>query len=74
MTDLDKALTKLQSRFGQVYQLGELPTHEVISTGSLSLDYAIGIGGFPSNKVIEIAGAEGTGKTTSGPPRGQQLF
>ncbi len=38
--------------------------HEVISTGSIGLDVALGIGGFPKGRVIEIYGPESSGKTT----------
>lgn len=49
---------------GAVMMASEMPKHPPISSGSLALDFAIGIGGFPSDRVIEIAGEEGTGKTT----------
>jgi recombination protein RecA len=42
----------------------DIPPYDVVSTGSLSLDYATGIGGVPSNRVIEIAGSEGVGKSS----------
>lgn len=44
--------------------LDEVPKTGIISSGSLSLDYATGIGGFPDNRVIEISGANGAGKST----------
>lgn len=42
----------------------EMPIYDVVSTGSLALDYATGIGGYPTNRVVEISGENGTGKTT----------
>jgi len=65
---LDRALTSLTKRFGDgaIMRLGEA-THldvEVISTGSLSLDLALGVNGVPRGRVIEIYGPEGAGKTT----------
>ena len=65
---LDTALASLRKRFGEgtIMKLGEA-THlnvEAIPTGSLSLDIALGIGGVPRGRVIEIYGPEGSGKTT----------
>ncbi len=65
---LDVALANLTKRFGDgtVMRLGEA-THlqvEIIPTGSLALDYALGAGGIPRGRVTEIYGAEGAGKTT----------
>ncbi len=65
---LDRALTDLTKRFGDgaIMRLGEA-THldvDVISTGSFSLDLALGVGGVPGGRVIEIYGPEGAGKTT----------
>jgi recombination protein RecA len=65
---LDRALTSLTKRFGDgaIMRLGEA-THldvDVISTGSLSLDVALGVNGVPRGRVIEIYGPEGAGKTT----------
>jgi len=65
---LDRALTSLTKRFGDgaIMRLGEA-THldvDVISTGSLSLDLALGVNGVPRGRVIEIYGPEGAGKTT----------
>jgi recombination protein RecA len=65
---LDKALGDLTKRFGEgtVMRLGE--AHhlrvEVIPTGSLSLDIALGVGGIPRGRVTEIYGPESSGKTT----------
>jgi len=65
---LDNALANLTKRFGEgaVMRLGEA-THleiDVIPTGSLSLDIALGVGGIPRGRVTEIYGPEGSGKTT----------
>lgn len=65
-TALEKIFAQIKKSYGDnaVYHLSEIPAYDVVSTGSLSLDYALGIGGYPLGRVIEIAGAEGTGKTT----------
>jgi recombination protein RecA len=65
---LDVALANLTKRFGEgtIMRLGEA-THlkvEIIPTGSLALDHALGVGGVPRGRVIEIYGPEGAGKTT----------
>ncbi|MCS7010236.1 MAG: recombinase RecA [Anaerolineales bacterium] len=65
---LTSALATLTKRFGEgtVMRLGEA-THlqvEVIPTGSLALDLALGVGGIPRGRVTEIYGPEGAGKTT----------
>jgi recombination protein RecA len=65
---LDVALASLTKRFGEgtVMRLGEA-THlavEAIPTGSLALDWAIGVGGVPRGRVTEIYGPDGAGKTT----------
>ena len=65
---LEAALAALTKRFGEgaVMRLGEA-THlavEVIPTGSLSLDIALGVGGIPRGRVTEIYGPDGAGKTT----------
>ena len=65
---LDTALANLTKRFGEgaVMRLGEA-THmavDVIPTGALSLDIALGVGGIPRGRVTEIYGPEGSGKTT----------
>ncbi|ACU58352.1 recombinase RecA [Chitinophaga pinensis] len=71
-TDKLKALRltmdKIEKDFGKgsVMMMGEKGTDpmEVISTGSLGLDIALGIGGFPKGRIIEIYGPESSGKTT----------
>lgn len=59
-------LADLQKKFGEnkVMMASQIPVGDPISTGSLALDFATSFGGFPSNRVVEICGKEGTGKTT----------
>ncbi|BDI29221.1 protein RecA [Capsulimonas corticalis] len=65
---LDIALSQLEKQFGKgsVMRLGESPKQsvEAISTGSLALDLALGVGGVPRGRITEIHGAESSGKTT----------
>ena len=66
---LDAALGQIERAFGKgsIMKLGSCETAadiEVISTGSLGLDIALGIGGLPRGRVIEIYGPESSGKTT----------
>lgn len=66
---LEKALTEIERAFGKgsIMRLGEHSmnrTVETISTGSIGLDLALGIGGVPKGRVIEIYGPESSGKTT----------
>ena len=64
--DLKEALKKIESKFGKGIILNEYPdiTKNTISTGSLSLDAAIGNKGLPKGRIIEIYGGESSGKTT----------
>jgi recombination protein RecA len=66
---LDSALTQIEKQFGKgsIMRLGSdytMPNVATISTGSISLDCALGIGGVPRGRVIEIYGPEASGKTT----------
>ena len=66
---LDSALAQIERQFGKgsIMKLGgenSLPEIESTSTGSLGLDIALGIGGLPKGRVIEIYGPESSGKTT----------
>ncbi len=65
---VEAALANIEKKFGKgsIMRLGERPVEEVgsISTNCLSLDAAIGVGGFPRGRIIEIYGPESSGKTT----------
>lgn len=65
---LDGALKSIEKQFGKgaVMRLGEAPRQQVdvVSTGSLGLDMALGIGGIPRGRVVEVYGPESGGKTT----------
>jgi recombination protein RecA len=65
---VEAALANIEKKFGKgsIMRLGERPHEEVgsISTNCLSLDAAIGVGGFPRGRIIEIYGPESSGKTT----------
>ncbi len=65
---LDLAITHIEKQFGKgaIMRLGEDYKADVgaVSTGSLSLDIALGVGGFPRGRVIEVYGPEASGKTT----------
>ena len=66
---LDAALSQIQKQFGKgaIMKLGDKGAQmnvEAISTGSISLDVATGIGGVPRGRIVEIYGPESSGKTT----------
>ena len=66
---LDAAIGKIQKDYGQgaIMKLGDSISQmniEAIPTGSLSLDIALGVGGIPKGRIIEIYGPDSSGKTT----------
>lgn len=65
---IDSAIAAIKAKFGEeaIMKLGEKPKVgvEAISTGSIGLDEALGIGGLPRGRIIEIFGPESSGKTT----------
>lgn len=65
---LQAAMAKIEKDFGKgsIMRLGEenIEKIEVIPSGSLALDYALGVGGYPRGRIIEIYGPESSGKTT----------
>jgi len=65
---IDMAVTQIERLFGKgsIMKLGEKPIEAVpvVSTGSIALDVALGIGGLPRGRVVEIFGPEASGKTT----------
>lgn len=68
-TALDNAMKKIEKDFGKgaIMRLGNMADKmniEVISSGSLAVDLAVGVGGYPRGRVIEIYGPESSGKTT----------
>ncbi|KKP90918.1 MAG: Protein RecA [Parcubacteria group bacterium GW2011_GWA2_36_10] len=67
-TATENAINQIRSRFGEgsIMKLGEAKAMnvEVVSTGCLSLDIALGVGGIPKGRIVEIYGPEASGKTT----------
>src|ERR1041384_2823367 len=66
---LDAALSQIERNFGKgsIMRLGKVPKSvemETIPTGSLGLDIALGVGGLPKGRIVEIYGPESSGKTT----------
>jgi recombination protein RecA len=63
-----KLKADLVNRYGEeaIMFAADMPVRPPISSGSLALDFATGIGGLPTDRVIEVAGADGSGKTTLG--------
>jgi len=65
---IDDTINDIKSKFGDdaIMRLGERPkvNVDVVPTGSLGLDWALGVGGYPRGRVVEIFGPESSGKTT----------
>ncbi len=66
---IEMAVGQIEKQFGKgaimrLGQKGGVQPAETISTGSISIDYALGIGGFPRGRVVEVFGPESSGKTT----------
>ncbi|RJP28277.1 MAG: recombinase RecA [Candidatus Omnitrophota bacterium] len=65
---INLAISQIEKQYGRgsIMKMGEIPKQEVpvIPTGSLALDWALGVGGIPRGRVIEIYGPESSGKTT----------
>ena len=68
LKSLETTISQIERSFGKgsVMRLGEREVVEIdaISSGSLSLDVALGIGGLPKGRIVEIYGPESSGKTT----------
>ena len=70
---LNAVMEKIEKDFGKgsIMRMSsaEVADVQVIPTGSITLDMALGVGGYPKGRVIEIYGPESSGKTTLGDPR-----
>jgi recombination protein RecA len=68
MSELEDAMKAIKTKFGEesITKLGEQPKVNIdaIGSGSLGLDWALGVGGYPRGRVVEIYGPESSGKTT----------
>lgn len=68
MSELEKTIAQIEKQFGKgaIQRLGSEETADVetISTGAMTLDLALGVGGLPRGRIVEIYGTEGGGKTT----------
>src|SRR3989338_10183251 len=66
--EIDALLTSLRDKFGEgaVMRLGDVKKVDVavVPTGSFSLDLALGVGGFPKGRIVEVFGPEASGKST----------
>ena len=66
--EIEDTIRSIQTKFGEgaIMKLGDTPKVDIntISTGSLGLDMALGVGGVPRGRIIEIFGPESSGKTT----------
>ena len=65
---LDQVLADIEKQFGKgaIMKLGEkgVKNIDVVSSGSIALDQALGVGGYPKGRIIEVFGPESSGKTT----------
>ncbi|PIQ69485.1 MAG: recombinase RecA [Candidatus Tagabacteria bacterium CG_4_10_14_0_2_um_filter_40_13] len=68
MDDIEETISSIKAKYGEgsIMMLGQAPKVDVdvVPTGSLSLDLALGVGGIPRGRVVEIFGPEASGKTT----------